>query len=353
MGLGIALLANSRPFEGLVACIPTATYLLWWILGKIKTKDDLRIRVAQVLIPLLAAMVLLVSFMAYYNWRLTGNALMMPHVLNTQTYESARYFLWQGLKPTLHYRNAQFEGFYNGWSRNYYNKSWGEALRLTKDKAIMLATYFFGRPEWLLLPFLPFALRDRKMRFLVITLLIGGVGVFLTIWGHPHYAAPLVCVVYGLLVQAMRHLNTIEVQGRRLGTLALRVIVVVLFTVVLDRALAQKRDVDDRRTPQIKERAELIAELNSTPGKHLVMVRYHKNHDYHMEWVYNGAEIDSAKILWARELDAAQNERLLEYFKDRQVWLFQPDEMDKRIQQLKPYPRTAAQPIQQASMLTP
>jgi hypothetical protein len=70
-----------------------------------------------------------------------------------------------------------------------------------------------------------------------------------------------------------------------------------------------------------------------------------------MEWVYNGAEIDSAKILWARELDAAQNERLLEYFKDRQIWLYQPDEMDKKIQQLKPYPRTPAQPIQQAASL--
>jgi hypothetical protein len=128
-------------------------------------------------------------------------------------------------------------------------------------------------------------------------------------------------------------------------------IVIVLFVVVLDRALAHKLDVDERRTPEIKERAELTAELDSTAGQHLVMVRYRKNHDYHMEWVYNGAEIDSAKILWARELDAAQNERLLEYFKDRQIWLYQPDEMDKKIQQLKPYPRTPAQPIQQAASL--
>jgi hypothetical protein len=43
------------------------------------------------------------------------------------------------------------------------------------------------------------------------------------------------------------------------------------------------------------------------------------------EWVYNGAEIDNAKVLWARELDPQQNAKLLAYFKDRQIWLVTPD----------------------------
>ena len=345
LGLGIAILANTRPFEGLMACIPTGAYLLWWMWGRIKTKDDWRTRTTQILIPLLTGMVLLLAFMAYYNWRLTGSALMMPHVWNTQNYESARYFLWQGLKPALHYRNPQFEGFYNGWSRGYYHKSWPETLRLTKDKAVMLATYFLGKPEWLLLPFLPFALRDRKTRFLVITLLIGGVGVFLTIWGHPHYAAPILGVVFGIVVQAMRHLNTIQLKGRRLGSLVVRVVVVVLFVVVLDRAVNHKRDLDERRTPSLVQRVVIEDQLKGVPGKHLIMVRYKPRHDYHLEWVYNGAEIDSGKILWAREMDPAQNRRLLDYFKDRQIWLFQPDELDRGREQLKPYPGAAILPM--------
>jgi hypothetical protein len=45
----------------------------------------------------------------------------------------------------------------------------------------------------------------------------------------------------------------------------------------------------------------------------------------HDEWVYNGAEIDNAKVLWARELDAEQNAKLLAYFKDRKIWLVTPD----------------------------
>src|SRR5216684_5677232 len=75
-------------------------------------------------------------------------------------------------------------------------------------------------------------------------------------------------------------------------------------------------------------RVAIAENLQRTPGKHLIMVRYDKdsnNHNIHDEWVYNGAEIDNAKVLWARELDAEQNAKLLAYFKDRQIWLLEPD----------------------------
>jgi hypothetical protein len=341
LGLGIAILANSRPYEGLVFCIPTVIYLVLWIVGKIKSRDNLEVRVTQVFLPLLASMILLGSFMLYYNWRLTGNPLLMPHRLNTNTYESSQSFLWQKLRPALHYRNPQFEGFFNGWSRGYYHRSWLEAARLTKEKVVMLATYFFGRSEWLLLPFLPFLFRDKRTRFLLTSVIVGGVGVFLVVWGHPHYAAPLVCVVFALVVQTMRHLNTVKLKGRRLGALVVRVILIVLMAVTLDRVMGHRPDLDDRRTPTLVWRVVIADQLRGASGKHLVIVRYRPRHDYHLEFVYNGAEIDSANVVWARELDEAQNHRLLAYFKDRHVWLFRPDEYDVRLQQLIPYPRTA------------
>jgi hypothetical protein len=344
LGLGIAVLANSRPYEGMVFCIPTAIYLLWWMQGKIKTRDDFRVRIARVFVPLLTAMILLGGFMAYYNWRVTGHPLLMPHVLYTNTYYSTPSFLWQAMNPPLHYRNAQFEAYFNGWARDYYHRSWAEVGRVTKEKFEMFGNYFFSRAEWLLLPFVPFLLRDKKMRLILATFAIGTLGVFMVVWGHPHYAAPLVCVVFALVVQTMRHLNTVRVKGRRLGALVVRVVVIVGLTVTLDRALEGKCDVDQDRCAENIERVEIADELSSTPGKHLIMVRYNANHNYHDEWVYNGAEIDSAKVLWARELDAAQNERLFAYFKDRQIWLMRPDEVDHKLRQLKPYPRAAAQP---------
>lgn len=344
LGLGIAVLASSRPYEGMVFCIPTAIYLLCWMLGKIKTQDDIRVRTLRVLVPLLTSVILLGSFMAYYNWRVTGNPLLMPHVLYTNTYYSTPSFLWQDMKPALHYRNAQFEAYFNGWARDYYHRSWAEVGRVTKEKFEMFGNYLFSRAEWLLLPFVPFLLRDKKMRLILATFFIGMLAVFMVVWGHPHYAAPVVCVVFALVVQTMRHLNTVRVKGRRLGALVVRVVVIVVLTVTLDRALEGKCDVDQDRCAENIERVEIADELSSAPGKHLIMVRYNANHNYHDEWVYNGAEIDSAKVLWARELDAAQNERLFAYFKDRQIWLMRPDEVDHKLRQLKPYPRAAAQP---------
>jgi hypothetical protein len=52
-----------------------------------------------------------------------------------------------------------------------------------------------------------------------------------------------------------------------------------------------------------------------------VIVRYGPAHSFEKEWVCNEADIDSAKVVWAREMDSAQNRKLLEYFKDRHVWL--------------------------------
>lgn len=345
LGLGVAILANSRPYEGFMFCIPTAVYLLWWMSGRIKTRIELQARMRRIFLPLLGSMLLLGIFMAYYNWRLTANALLLPHVLNTKTHVTAPLFLWQHAKPPLQFRNAQFEKFYNVWERTYYRTTWEDARRVTLEKLDLLGYLFFWRAELLLLPFVPFLFRDRKMRLPLATLLLVTLSVFLVVWGEPHYAAPLVGVLALLVVQTMRHLNTMEVKSRRLGAMVVRVIVVILLVQTAGRALNHECDQLERSCQGITERAGIANQLRNIPGEHLVIVRYSKFHNTHYEWVYNGAEIDSAKILWARDIDPLQNEKLFAYFKDRQIWLVEPDEREREARQLKPFPRAAAQSL--------
>jgi hypothetical protein len=62
------------------------------------------------------------------------------------------------------------------------------------------------------------------------------------------------------------------------------------------------------------------------PGEHLVLVRYGDCHDAGEEYVYNDADIDHARIVWAREVPGQSLAPLLSYFRNRDVWVLEPDE---------------------------
>ena len=330
LGLGVAVLANSRPYEGFLFCVPAALWLLWWLAGKTKSPRPLGVtvggRLRRVFLPLTAMLLLTAAFMGYYNWRLTGNPLLLPHVLNTRAYHTTGLFLWDHKGPEMHYRNQQFEDFYNGWARDHYENTWPDIVHVTREKLVRYGLTYFWIGALLTLPAIPFLFRDRKMRLVLVTFLLVTAGALVVIWSNAHYAAPLTCVVLALTVQAIRHLRTVRMKQRPVGVALSRAIVLLL---VLDTSINTARGICDpllwpcRGDPS---RAAVMSKLEHTPGKHLIMVRYEKDdHNIHDEWVYNGAEIDNAKVLWARELDAQQNAKLFAYFKDRKIWLVTPD----------------------------
>jgi hypothetical protein len=347
LSLGVVLLANSRPWEGFLFCVPLALYFLWWIAGRTRTKIPLQVRVRRVLLPVLGSLLLAASFMTYYNYRLTGNPLLLPHSLNIDTYITGPIFLWQHAKPPLHYRNATFEAYYNGWVRNDYRTNLKDAFAMTKQKIERSGPFFFWGAEWPLLLVVPFLFRDRKMRLLFTILMVSVVGIFVMVWGWPHYAAPLLCVLVALMVQAMRHLSTVELKGRPVGSMIVRVVIALLLFEAGLNAAEHKCDKTDWMCGGLGDRAVVADQLNRLPGKHLVIVHYNEGHQVRNEWVYNEAEIDSAKIVWAREMDAEQNEKLLSYFKDRHIWLVKPDEYYPKERLPKPYPFAEAVPGQE------
>jgi hypothetical protein len=338
LGLGIAILANSRPYEGLLFCVPAGVWVIWWLLGKIKSRDSISSRFRMVFLPVSVCILLTLAFIGYYNWRLTGNALLMPHVLNTRTYHTTPLFLWEHNKPARIYNNQQFEDFYNGWEREDYQTTWKAALAVTAEKVARLGVVLFWPGVLFLLPALPFAFRDRRMRILVVTFFVCVAGVFAVIWSAPHYAAPITGVVYALLGQSVRHLRTMKWNARPVGVALSRALVVLLVLSTGVNIVRRSCDPLWWTCTGDPSRVAVIKQLLDTPGKHLIVVRYSDDHNIHDEWVYNGADIDGSKVIWARELDSEQNGKLFAYFKDRHIWLVEPDTDNTEIKPYAPPP---------------
>ena len=323
--LGLAILANSRPFEGLLFALPSLFVVGRWLLQKSRLKNSTGDRWRMVALPIAAVLLLTGAFMGFYNWRLTGNALLFPHTLNLKTYHSAPLFLFQASRPEKQYNNQQFEDFYNGWEREEFDHSWDSVKCLSWLKTVRFSSAYAWWGMMLAIPGVGFALRDRRMRWPSVAFALVALGSFLVVWSNAHYAAPVTCVIVLLYLQSLRHLCAMRWKTFRWGAILARTSVLLL---VVDTANAiVRKDCDTFFWTCQGDISRLVVQrkLEALPGEHLVMVRYSDDHNIHDDWVYNGAEIDSAKVIWAREINEQQNTKLFTYFRGRKVWLVTPD----------------------------
>ena len=60
-----------------------------------------------------------------------------------------------------------------------------------------------------------------------------------------------------------------------------------------------------------------------------MIVRYAPDHDTNREWVYNEADLQQAKIIWARDL-GPETDALVQHFSDRRAVVVEPD-LDPRV----------------------
>jgi hypothetical protein len=72
------------------------------------------------------------------------------------------------------------------------------------------------------------------------------------------------------------------------------------------------------------------------PGKHLVMVHYRAEHLAIHEWVYNAADVDHSRVVWAREILGQDQKPLFDYYHDRKVWAVEADEVPARVEPYRP-----------------
>jgi hypothetical protein len=333
MGLGLAILANTRPYEGFVFCLPIAVAMLVWIFRQ------KRIPIAKVLWRVVLPLILILSAtggaMGHYFWRVTGNAFVMPYTIDRQTYAVAPYFVWQKPRPEPVYRHAVMREFYTDLEMRGYEEgtTLHGFLHRLRRRAHELWRFFMGPVFSLPFLMLPWLFRDRRMRLPLVLVCAVAAGVAVETWTLEHYLAPAVGLFYLLLVQCLRHLRLVRWRGKPVGYGLVRAVPMVCVATVVLRlsAVAVGVRIEPPRQ-QLPQRTAITRELQSLPGKQLVIVRYSPQHSPHLEWVNNLADIDGAKIVWARDMGDAGNQELLRYFKDRRAWRIDADDAAPKLE---------------------
>jgi hypothetical protein len=345
MGAGLVLLANSRAYEGLVLSLPVAVALFaGWL---VRSRAHTRTWILRGVLPIAIVLTLAGTAMGYYFWRVTGSALRMPYQVARETHATAPIFLWQTPRPEPHYRHAAMGEFYRRYEQDFYEREVRSARGLITTKiafAAALIGFYLGPALLLPLLLFPRALWDRRIRFLVLAVAVGLIGLAVEVFFIPHYAAPLTAIILALVVQALRHLRVWRWNGRPAGLFLVRTLPLAYAGALAIRLLAPGLGLPVTETsfwwlrlePSERglERADVLAGLERIPGQHLVLVRYGPTHDpgLQMEWVYNRADIDRARVIWARDMGESDNSRLLRYYRDRDVWLIEPDRHPVRLQ---------------------
>jgi hypothetical protein len=348
MAIGIVLLVLTRPYEGMLLCLPVAFVLGRWALrGKKRPKPAILMR--RAVLPL-ALIVAAIAWLGYYDYRNFGKPLTLPYVVNRSTYAIAPYYVWQSPRPEPEYHHVSMRDFYHDNELKAFRK-FQKPLGFAEVSGFKLLgpLLFFG--GFALLPPL-FMMRrvflDRRIRFLVLSVLVYMAGMVIEIFLIPHYLAPFTATFYAIGLQAMRHLRVWSAEGKPVGRMMVRMTFPLCLVLVVIRLFAGSLGFNVSEWPASNwtamwigpgyygtERAQIESRLQELPGKQLAIVRYSRERNTLDQWVYNSADINDSKVIWAWEMDAANDRDLMHYYKDRKVWLVR---MDTQPASVLPYP---------------
>jgi hypothetical protein len=264
------------------------------------------------------AVTVTIVWLGYYNWRVTNSPFRLPQQVYVASYNVAPPFVWQKQVPTPIYHNKQMRDFHTGWELRHYLQQRNPAGFVTgilEKLWKILRGVFRLWPMVLGLFALPWALKHRSMRLSLVIFAMFCVALLQVTWTYFHYAAPALPLIFAMMVICLRHLRLWKWKNKPVGLFLARgcVILSILSLPYTCWAIAEQN--------RYVRRNHLVAQMRHYGGRHLVIVRYAPDAVNPVEWVHNLAEIDNSEIVWARELNPASDQQLLDYFKDRRVWM--------------------------------
>ncbi len=316
---GLGVLANTRPFEGLVFAVVCSG----WLVSK---WSRARVNAVRLLLPMALLLIPVAAGMAYYNFRLTGHVAELPYVLHDNQYALLEPLLWQThVRSTPAYSSVALRDF---WLRDRDEKlkAHRQILAAHAWDLFLLVRFFWGWPlaGCMLLVARPLW-RDPVARTALGLGLAAYLGPALDTRLWPHYAAAETVLAYIVAACGLRALKNAwpGVEGRYLMWSAL--VVFALPTLLGLVTPANRFLIGSEEFLTNAKHATIEEQLRKQPGEHLVLVSYGPRHQIYEELVYNHADIDGSQVVWARSLGEEKDAELIRHYPRRDVWALYED----------------------------
>jgi hypothetical protein len=342
LGLGLGLQLITRPYEFIFLFASAVLFLLPLFRKPAKLAPAI-----LVLFPAIALTLL-------QNKQVTGSWSTLPYMLSQYEYGVPAALTFQSSPVPHNDLTPQQQLDYK--MQLAFGPSGGETIETYLTRLayrVRFYRFFFLPPLYVALVCFLFALPDIRFAYVALTLLIFALGSNFFPSFQFHYIAAVTCLFVLVSVTGLQQLSRLTIRGWHTGQEAAWLIVClcavhfvffyglhVFDTADFSIALRRYETWDAINHGNPERRIEINRQLAKTPGPLLVLVRYSPQHIFQDEWVYNEADIDRARIVWARDLGAVENQKLQNYYPDRAVWLLEPDARPPRLSRYMPEPPT-------------
>jgi hypothetical protein len=323
---GLAILANTRPYEGLVLALVCGTVLAFALFRRQGSIGRLS---QTVILPMALVLIPVFGWMGYYNYRVTGHALEIPYLAHDKQYVVRSPLLWRTHPNTAPvYSSVALKEFWTVASAGENQSAREHWLKAHVSDLITLGHFFLGwplvvcmiacaRPLW----------RDPRARCALLLAAGFYAGAAWDARLFPHYAAPATALIYVLAACSLRAAsNTWPGTFAERRYLAYGILALFGLTTAMAMLTPENMYLFGPIDYHVQAKHCAITErLEHEPGRHLVLVRYGSRHDLYEELVFNQADIERSRVVWARSLGPEKDSCLIDHFSGRHAWLLEDD----------------------------
>jgi hypothetical protein len=317
LGVGLGMHLLTRPYESIFLFLGVVLFFVPAPRKLAKVSPD----IILVLVPA-------VAIMLFQNKAVTGSWTTLPEALSQYQYGVPAALTVQS-NPVPHRDLTREQALDYKMQLSFHTGPETVTSYLERlEYRVRYYRFFFLAPLYLALAVFLVTIREFRYVWVVLTLLLFSLGVNFFPAFQLHYIAAVTCLFVLVSVTGLE----------RIGGAGARLIVflcVAHFIFWYGLHVFDDSQVSVAMRPyetwgainhgNPERRIYVNRQLAQIPGKLLVFVRYYPQHIFQDEWVYNAADIDSARVVWARDLGADEDEKLRAYYPDRAVWLLEPD----------------------------